>query len=1178
MLEARFLGKFEVRLNGIPIDIPARKAQSLFAYLIMNPYTQHRRERVAGMLWPDVDEPSARSKLRYALWQLRSALGDEFFLGNKVTLAFNFETDFWVDCIELGKSDVAHLIPEQLKKAVDLYQGEFLPGFYDDWILLTRDQQRVEFDLRIAELVQRLEDQRRWQELLDWAERWISLGDTPERAYQALMIAYSQLGDKASAIRTYQRLEKALEEELGVDPADRSKQLYQDIQQGEFSSTSLENTGLTIPTSGDRMKPFPEFELENPDLDQITFVAREGELAWLDDRLRSTLDGNGQVAFAIGDSGVGKTSLLRKFGQHAQTRIADLIVVYATCESFSGVGDPFLPFRNILALLTGDVAVKRSAGLIDQENAQRLWEMIPYTSQAITESGPDLLESFINGGAFLSRASSYPLERPDWLEDLDREVELRRNRPVPINIDHGNVAKDLLDQYSQVLHTLSRSRPLLLILDDLQWADPGTCELLFHIMRRIEGHRILILGSYRPADVTQRQGEDQHPLVKVLPEIRRKFGREELNLDKIDHDERMSFVNQYLNSEQNKFDSSFNLEFFKRTKGHPLFTVELLRQMEEQGNLIKDDQGYWVAGDELSWDEMPEKIEAVIEGRINRLSPELREILSTASLEGEEFSAELIAAVMDLEVPNLVSCLSRQLDRQHKLIEISEIRYVNEQRISVYRFRHSMYRQYIYENLDIAQRAYLHEKVGLELEKLYGGDKQLIAAQLARHFEISRVNEKAVDYYLIAGKNARRVSANEPAIEYLNKGIELLNQLPEGPRRYELELALYAALGPPLVATEGYASKKAEVVFERTRRLCEITGDSRQLAPALWGLCAFYQVRGKHLQSQQMAKQIMLLAEQGEDPNLPLLAFWMLGITHTHLAEFSAGRDHLKNAIELYDSKQDDSLTYLFGQNPKVTCLIYLALNLWMLGNLDQALARSVEAIDCAEKLSHPYSLAFAHGMSAVLHALRGDSQSAVDNGEAAYRIAKKAGFPFFLSLSMIIRGWGRVKSGRTGMATRLIENGIEGMRAIGVELALPFFLSLLAEVYAAENAYADAISQLKIAYSKAETNHELWYISGLNCLSGKIHTHQGKPMEEIVPSYLQAIEIAIQQQAKTLELQAAIALVKLQMAGEEIPRGKELLGNVLLGFNEGTNDPKLAEARQLFARLSREEHQDAEN
>jgi DNA-binding SARP family transcriptional activator len=176
MLEARFLGKFDIRIDGSSVELPARKAQALCAYLLMNPGILHRREKIAGVLWPDSDETSARSKLRYSLWQLRKAIGDQYFMSDKMSLAFNTETDYWFDCEELESKPTEHLTTDELGEVVSVYKGEFLPGFYEDWILLARDQIYASFEQMMVLLLQRLSGEERWKEILVWAERWISLG------------------------------------------------------------------------------------------------------------------------------------------------------------------------------------------------------------------------------------------------------------------------------------------------------------------------------------------------------------------------------------------------------------------------------------------------------------------------------------------------------------------------------------------------------------------------------------------------------------------------------------------------------------------------------------------------------------------------------------------------------------------------------------------------------------------------------------------------------------------------------------------------------------------------------------------------------------------------------------------------------------------------------------------
>jgi len=314
----------------------------------------------------------------------------------------------------------------------------------------------------------------------------------------------------------------------------------------------------------------------------------------------------------------------------------------------------------------------------------------------------------------------------------------------------------------------------------------------------------------------------------------------------------------------------------------------------------------------------------------------------------------------------------------------------------------------------------------------------------------------------------------------------------------------------------------------------------------------------------QMAKQILVLAEGGEDTNLMLLAHWMLGFTHTHLGEISAARDHLETALDLYDSSQDDSLTFLYGQNPRVTCLNYLALNLWMLGYLDQAVDKCQEAVIYAEQISHPYSLTFAHGMAALFHSLRRDSQSALLHSEQTFKLAKESGFPFFLALGMIIRGWARLQSGKAGMALKLMENGINAMQAIGAELGRPYFLSLMAEAYGEKIENKEGLKLIETALDKAESSHELWYESSLNWLWGYLADVQGVSEGEIATRYWQAIEIAKKQKAKTLELRAAVTLVKFDQAGDQAQMARDVMRDTYLWFEEGFDSDLLVEARTL--------------
>lgn len=1165
MLEVRFLGKFDIRIDGFRIEIPARKAQSLFAYLILNAGVQHRREKVAGVFWPDSDENSARSKLRYALWQLRKSVGDSYFLSDKISVALNDEAEYWFDCAELESKTGDQFSTSELQKIVELYEGELLPGFYEDWIFLLREQFSAAFEEKITLLLERLCFEQRWRETLSTAEKWISLAQIPEPAYQVLMLAHSQLGDNASAINVYQRCEQTLEAQLGVEPSDLSKKLYRLILGGEIPQVSLLYPAASIA----EREPIPRSQRKEieilPSLEQRVFVAREEEINWLIEKIDSSLSGSGQVALVVGNAGQGKTALIQEFSRRAQRSNQDLLAAYSTCEAYSGIGDPHLPFRNILALLTGDLAAKQSLGLISSENARRLQEMIPVSVETLIEFGPDLIESFVPGAALLSRLVPYRHENSPWIERLKNQVEIRRKRPEPVNIDHGNSRKDLFNQYTGYLQRLAGEKPLLLILDDLQWADLGTINLLFHLARRIEGHRILILGAYRRDDVVQYADGQQHPLIPILTELKRSFGEIEADLDRVSEREGRQFIEDILNTEPNGFNENFRRLFFLQTAGHPLFTIELLRQMQEQGDIFKDDQGRWIPKKKLGWEKLPAKVEAVIAGRVNRLHPKLREIINVASVEGEEFTAEVVAKVIGADEAEVIHKLSQDLDKRYLLVEASGIMRLGEQRLSGYRFRHNLFLKYVYEDLDAVERSFLHEKVAHALEQLYHGHTEQIAVQLARHYEAAGVLKKTIDYLLLAGKQAKQLSANEQAVAYLKKGIDLLGTLPDGNQRDEMELLLQIALGAPLVATEGYASPEVERTYERARLLCKRTGDLSQLAPTLWGLCAFYQVRGKHSIAYQLADEILDNARNQEDAHLMFVAHWMQGISLTHIGNFPLAKQHLEYTLEQENIHQDESLTYLYGQNPRVTCLAYLALNLWILGYSHKALEMSRDALNKAEELNHPFTLTFVHGITALLDVIRRDINSAVQHSDTTIRLAKKSNFPFLLTLGMIIRGWSRGQSGKIGMAEKLIKGGIEGMEAIGAELGRSFFLSQLAESYSLSQDIEKGLKVLDSAMEKAISNEEHWYDSGLYWLLGRILEMNGAAKAEIADKYWQAIEIARTQEARSLELRGVISLLKLDMGGDKYQKGKARLKEIHHLFAEDLDNELLLEARSFI-------------
>jgi predicted ATPase/DNA-binding SARP family transcriptional activator len=223
MLEVRLLGKFEVRNDNQAVEILLRAAQSLLAYLMLNAGTPHRREQLAGLFWPDMPDANAKSNLRQTLSRLRKAIGEQYLLADDLTIAFEVNADYWLDAQVLTRKVVANTSTADLIDAVSVYGGELLPGFYDEWVLLERERLQAAYEHKVALLLARLTAAQRWEEVLEWSERWIALGHTPEAAYRALITAHGARADVSSAAAAYQRCEEALRRDLGVEPSPQTR-------------------------------------------------------------------------------------------------------------------------------------------------------------------------------------------------------------------------------------------------------------------------------------------------------------------------------------------------------------------------------------------------------------------------------------------------------------------------------------------------------------------------------------------------------------------------------------------------------------------------------------------------------------------------------------------------------------------------------------------------------------------------------------------------------------------------------------------------------------------------------------------------------------------------------------------------------------------------------------------
>jgi predicted ATPase len=626
-------------------------------------------------------------------------------------------------------------------------------------------------------------------------------------------------------------------------------------------------------------------------------------------------------------------------------------------------------------------------------------------------------------------------------------------------------------------------------------------------------------------------------------------------------------VNVLLDREPNRLDAAFRDELFARPEGHPLFTIEMLHNLQERGDLVQDGEGRWAQSRSLDWDALPARVEGVIEERIGRLEQGARETLNVGSVAGYDFPAELVARVQRTDEGEMVRRLSGDLSKRHQLvISLGTQRLsASGQRLSRYRFRHILFQRYLYNSLDQSERVYLHESVGNEMERLFGGQTAEIAVELARHFEEAGLPAKAVSYYQQAGDRAVRLSANQEAIAHFYRGLALLETLPKTPERDQRELSLQIALFAPLAGARGYAAPELGKAYARARELCEEGCESNQLFLVLYGLWGHNLVRGELRIARDLAEQSLTLAETTGKAAFLMEAHRMMDEVSFHRGEFVAARQHLEQALALYDPKQHRAHAYVYGQDPGVAALSHGSWILWHLGYPDQALRMSQDAVTLGKDSSHPFSLAYALSYAAVLHQFCGEVEAVEELAEAAIALSREQGFVLWMALAMALRGWARAEQGQREEGIVGMRWGLDEYRALSQYITRPHLLTLLAEAYGRAGQAAEGLTLLAEALAVAERGEVRDYEAELYRLQGDLLLSQGEPAAEVETHYRRALETARLQEAKSLELRAATSLFRLPLRPEQHAEARESLAQLLGWFTEGSDTADHVKARLLL-------------
>ena len=914
------------------------------------------------------------------------------------------------------------------------------------------------------------------------------------------------------------------------------------------------------PFPSDSSLPFWQSPLAPSNSTDNPFVAQDQTLSGLAALLKITQARHGQVCFVIGGAGRGKTMLVNEFARRAQIENQDLLVVTGFCNAQTGVGDPYLPFREILTLLTGDVEARWAGGLLSQQQAARLWQAMVLTVPTLVAQAPDLIGTFVPEQSLQDRAATFSPEGADWYQQLRSltatgHTELRQER--------------IFAQYTAVLKDIAAQRPLLLIIEDLHWIDPSSSGLFFHLSRKISDSSILILGTYRPDELALIRGGEQHPMADIVRELKRQYGDIWLDLAEVADGRR--FVDAYLDIQSNQLGGSFRQTLFTHTGGHPLFTVELLRHMRKRGDLQVGEDGRLRQVAAIDWAMLPPKVEGVIEQRISHLDDELQSILTVAAVQGEFFTAEVIARVQNLDERRLVQRLSQELDKQHRLVTAAKLERLGSQRLSQYRFRHQLFQHFLYHSLDETERSYLHEEVGAALEILHGDETARIAIQLARHFEEAGLTEKAVNYLLQSGQMAMQQSANKEAIGHYQRGLSLLYRLPDTLVRAQQEFELQVALCGPLLAVYGYGAVQTVEAVNRATRLAEQIGDNSRVFPLLYNKMIAQFIWADHKEANATAHLFLSLASKQRQSGPRLMGHRIVGLSSLGLGELQTSLTHLDQALSLYDPQEHASLALHYGQEPGMATLCIRAWVLWLLGYPEQALASGREALSLARAVgeTHFYSLAYGLVWVTTVHQFCRNLPDVQSLAEENCQLCETHNFQYPLAKAQSHKGWALAASGQVQKGIEQIQAGIARLESTQGRWEKPYFMGLLAEAYAKSGQPEEGLRVVEEALLLVDETAERFWIAELLRLKGELLQHQGDN-RSAESHYQQALDAARQLQARSLELRATISLCRLWQTEGKSKEALRTLSAIVDWFSEGFASADFIEGLALLKNLGK--------
>src|SRR6516162_3382171 len=799
-------------------------------------------------------------------------------------------------------------------------------------------------------------------------------------------------------------------------------------------------------------------------------VGREEEIELLRRRWSKTKTGDGQVVLLSGEAGIGKSrltaALLESLAPEPHTRLRYFCSPQHTDSAFYPI--------------IGQM--ERSAGLLHDDTREqkldKLDALLAQTSTSIQNA------ALIAGMLSLPNDGRYPA--------LELTPQQRRQKT--------------LEALTAQMKTLSRQKPVLMIFEDAQWADPTSLEAFSRAVDRIRTLRVLLLVTFRPEFDAPWVGR---PYVTAL------------TINRLAEHEASAMIDRVVGDSQ--LSASIRQDIIERTDGIPLFVEEMTKAVLEAGSETAAARA--IAAVPSPALAVPASLYASLMARLDRLGGPAKKVAQIAAAIGREFSHALLASVVHRPKAELRSALDR-------LITAGLLFRRGMPPHATYLFKHALVQDAAYGMLLRETRRQLHGQIVKALEDHFPGTVETQPELIAHHCAQAGLNKKAIEYLGLAGQRAIERSSNPEAIGHLKRALELLHSLPADLEHAQAALKLEVMVAQAMIASKGYSSPETMEVLLRAKKLITEVTETSQRFTILYGMWACYYVGGEVNKQHVAATEFLSEAETHDDTAALCLAHRALGTTYFTMGQFSAARKQLERARGLYDPDHHLRFRFQYGQDIGTTAMCYLSWALWHLGYVDQASQLASKAVNRAEEISHPhtlvYTLCHARGMMDVFRRQSDDTKS-------------------YAGVDELICG-------------------LAAWRKTGARLWLPIFLALEAEGHFKAGRDQAALHSIEQALATSDETGERWAIAEILRVKANLLLTTGRcKAEEVEEALIESLEIARQQQAKSWELRSATSLGRLWRDQGKVQQARELLGPVYGWFTEGFDTRDLKEAKALL-------------